>query len=176
MATIAVFLALGGGAYAALKLPKNSVGSKQLKKNAVRSAKVKNRSLLAKDFKPGEVPPGARGLQGARGPRGFRGVPATRLWVTVSTTGTIVNRSSPAIRIVDLGSSTTNGDYYVDFGRDVSACAATATLSVQPGGGTPLPGEIVLSRPDSHAVFVDVRTSTGASSAGGRGFALAIFC
>ena len=26
MATIAMFLALGGGAYAALKLPKNSVG------------------------------------------------------------------------------------------------------------------------------------------------------
>ena len=35
MATIAVFIALGGASYAATQLPKNSVGSKQLKKNAV---------------------------------------------------------------------------------------------------------------------------------------------
>jgi len=30
MATVAVFLALGGAAYAATKLPKNSVGTKQI--------------------------------------------------------------------------------------------------------------------------------------------------
>jgi hypothetical protein len=70
MATVAVFLALGGGAYAALKLPKNSVGSKQIKRNAVNSSKVKNRSLLAADFKAGQLPAGPRGLQGDRGPVG----------------------------------------------------------------------------------------------------------
>lgn len=37
MATIAVFIALGGASYAATKLPKNSVGSKQIKANAVTS-------------------------------------------------------------------------------------------------------------------------------------------
>jgi hypothetical protein len=42
MATIAVFLALGGASYAALKLPKNSVGTKQIKKNAVTTAKIKD--------------------------------------------------------------------------------------------------------------------------------------
>jgi hypothetical protein len=31
MATIAVFLALGGGTYAALRLPQNSVGTRQIK-------------------------------------------------------------------------------------------------------------------------------------------------
>jgi hypothetical protein len=41
MATIAVFIALGGASYAALKLPKNSVGTKQIKKNAVTTAKIK---------------------------------------------------------------------------------------------------------------------------------------
>ena len=40
MATIAVFIALGGAAYAA-GLPKNSVGSKQIKNNAVTGAKIK---------------------------------------------------------------------------------------------------------------------------------------
>src|SRR3954453_21723387 len=80
VATLALFLALGGGAYAAFKLPKNSVGSKQIKKNAVRTSKVKPGSLLANDFKPGQLP---RGPQGVRGLRGLPGAPATRLWIAV---------------------------------------------------------------------------------------------
>ena len=53
MATFAVFLALGGGAYAAIKLPRNSVGQRQrrsssvgaseLKTGAVRGRAVRNR-------------------------------------------------------------------------------------------------------------------------------------
>jgi hypothetical protein len=42
MSVIAVFIALGGASYAAVKLPKNSVGPKQLKKDAVTTAKIKN--------------------------------------------------------------------------------------------------------------------------------------
>jgi hypothetical protein len=45
MATVAVFIALGGAAYAAVKLPKNSVGSKQLKKNSVTAAKIKKNAV-----------------------------------------------------------------------------------------------------------------------------------
>jgi hypothetical protein len=42
MSSIAVFLVLGGGAaIAAGQLGKNSVGSKQLKRNAVTTAKIK---------------------------------------------------------------------------------------------------------------------------------------
>ncbi len=55
MATIAVFIALGGASYAALKVPKNSVGSKQLKKNAVRTAKVKNEAITAAKVKKGTL-------------------------------------------------------------------------------------------------------------------------
>jgi hypothetical protein len=54
MSTIAVFVALGGGAYA-VSVPRNSVGPAQLKANAVTAAKVKNRSLLASDFKRGQL-------------------------------------------------------------------------------------------------------------------------
>jgi hypothetical protein len=67
MATIAVFVALGGGAYAALRVPKNSVGSKQLKANAVNSSKVKNGSLLEGDFKAGQLPAGPQGPKGVQG-------------------------------------------------------------------------------------------------------------
>jgi hypothetical protein len=44
-ATLALFLSLGGGAYAAATLPANSVGAKQLKKNAVERAKLKNNAV-----------------------------------------------------------------------------------------------------------------------------------
>jgi hypothetical protein len=63
MATLAVFMLLGGGAYAATKLPKNSVTTVQ----------VKNGSLLAKDFKNGQLKPGAAGAQGPQGPKGDQG-------------------------------------------------------------------------------------------------------
>lgn len=71
MATIAVFLAFGGGAYAATQLPKNSVGTNQLKKEAVTPGKL---SAAAKSTLTGAVgATGATGVAGAVGPRGFRG-------------------------------------------------------------------------------------------------------
>src|SRR3954469_12652924 len=73
MSTIAVFLAVGGGAYAAVTLPRNSVGNKQLKAGAVSSAKVRDGSLRARDFATGQLPLGARGAQGAQGPQGVPG-------------------------------------------------------------------------------------------------------
>lgn len=83
MATFAVFAVLGGGAWAATKLPKNSVGSAQLKKNAVTTAKLKNGavtgakvrkgSLLAANFKAGQLPAGATGPAGSSGATGASG-------------------------------------------------------------------------------------------------------
>jgi hypothetical protein len=49
VATLALFVALGGASYAAIKLPKNSVGTKQIKKNAVTGPKVKDNSLTGAD-------------------------------------------------------------------------------------------------------------------------------
>jgi hypothetical protein len=40
VATLALFVALGGGAYAAFRLPKNSVGTKQIKNGAVTNKKL----------------------------------------------------------------------------------------------------------------------------------------
>jgi uncharacterized iron-regulated membrane protein len=44
-ATLALFVALGGGAYAATALPAHSVGAKQLKNGAVVAAKIKNNAV-----------------------------------------------------------------------------------------------------------------------------------
>jgi len=60
VAMLALLVALGGVGYAATALPRNSVGTPQLKKNAVTSIKVKDRSLLARDFKRGQLPRAAR--------------------------------------------------------------------------------------------------------------------
>jgi hypothetical protein len=73
VATMALFLALGGGAYAAVKLPADSVGSKELKRDAVSSNEVKDGSLLERDFKQGHVPKGPQGPQGGLGHPGDKG-------------------------------------------------------------------------------------------------------
>ncbi len=52
MATLAVFIALGGGALAALRIPANSVGTRQLKRGAVTGIKVREGSLTGADIKP----------------------------------------------------------------------------------------------------------------------------
>ena len=49
IALLALFIALGGTTYAATALPKNSVGPRQLKKNAVTAPKVRNNSLTGAD-------------------------------------------------------------------------------------------------------------------------------
>jgi Collagen triple helix repeat (20 copies) len=69
---LALFVALSGTAYAA-SLPRNSVGTAQLKRNAVTSPKVKPASLLASDFRQGQLPAGPQGPQGPRGPQGATG-------------------------------------------------------------------------------------------------------
>jgi hypothetical protein len=69
ISTVCLFLLLGGGAaFAATQLPKNSVGSKQIKKEAVTPAKL---SSAAKATLTG--PKGATGATGATGVKGDKG-------------------------------------------------------------------------------------------------------
>ena len=69
-----------GHAAARLVVPTNSVGAVQIKKDAVTGFKVKNGSLMAADFKAGQLPRGPQGLKGDRGeqgPKGDQGDPGT---------------------------------------------------------------------------------------------------
>jgi hypothetical protein len=69
IACLALVVALSGTSYAnILNVPVNSVGTVNLKANAVISSKVKNRSLLAVDFKAGQLPvPGVSGYEVVEG-------------------------------------------------------------------------------------------------------------
>lgn len=81
VALIALFVALGGSGYAAVKINgKNikgrSIAGSKLKRSAVTATEVKNASLRAADFKPGELPAGQNGPQGPAGipgPGGTKG-------------------------------------------------------------------------------------------------------
>jgi hypothetical protein len=73
IASLALFVALGGVSWAAVTLPANSVGKRQLKRNAVTSAKVANGSLKKADFAAGQLPTGRRGATGPTGPAGGTG-------------------------------------------------------------------------------------------------------
>ncbi len=120
IACIALGVALAGTSVAAIQaLPRNSVGTKQLKRNAVISSKVKNRSLLAVDFRAGQLPagpPGTPGTPGAPGAPGQQGPPGPGArWAAVNPNGTIALQSG-GISI----SHTTTGVYIVNFGENVS--------------------------------------------------------
>jgi len=73
VALIALFVALGGSAYAVTSLPHGSVGTAQLKNGAVTGAKVKKGSLLRSNFKAGQLPAGAQGPAGPTGAQGPAG-------------------------------------------------------------------------------------------------------
>jgi hypothetical protein len=94
MSIIALVMSVAGTSYAAVRLPRNSVGSRQIKNNAVTSAKVRDGSLLRQDFALSELsalrgpqgepgakgdagPQGDRGAQGERGERGPQGLPGS---------------------------------------------------------------------------------------------------
>jgi hypothetical protein len=82
---LALLVALGGTGYAAgvASLPRSSVGTTQLKRNAVTASKIApnavraghvlNGSLLAEDFKAGQLPKGEKGDKGDKGDRGEPG-------------------------------------------------------------------------------------------------------
>jgi hypothetical protein len=128
-AALALFVALGGSAYAATQLPKNSVGAKQLKKHAVtpskltRAAEVRlrgSRGPIGNSGPRGPIgPQGPVGVRGAPGAGGEPGAPATKLFAQIKADGTI-NASGSPVTAEALG----GGEYLVNFGRDITHCAA----------------------------------------------------
>jgi hypothetical protein len=72
-ATLALFFALGGGAYAAIELTKNSVRSKHIKNGQVKSRDIGNGAVRAKDLNAELLAGGTDGIAGIAGPPGPTG-------------------------------------------------------------------------------------------------------
>ena len=119
MVVILTFIVLGGGAYAATKLPRNSVGTKQLKKGAVTKAKIKKSTLRELKGAPGPI--------GPQGAAGAAASPGGAIPAGVTLRGAAVaSMVSPAVG----NSSTGNG---ISFGGAQLAARPVAHI-VPPGG------------------------------------------
>ena len=124
-ATLALFIALGGSSYAALQLPRNSVGAQQVRTGAVRSSEVRDRSLLLRDIST-KTRRSLRGQRGAAGPAGAQGppgAPATSYFAAVSSSGSFVRGNATS-----GGRAGATGVYVVGFAQSVSGCAYSATI------------------------------------------------
>jgi hypothetical protein len=104
VASVALFVGLGGGAYAATELPSRSVGARQLRTGAVTSTAVRNGSLRATDFAPGQLPAGQKGQQGPQGLRGAQGPKGDRGPAGIA--GTVVRVSAGMVSANSLAAMT----------------------------------------------------------------------
>ena len=109
VACLALAVGLAGTGYAVTRLPRNSVTTVQ----------VKDFSLLARDFKKGQLPAGPQGPQGPAGPAG-----AGAKWALVAPSGAIIAQSG------GISSRHAGDGYYVlDFGASVQGHLIFASYS-----------------------------------------------
>ena len=105
VAYLALFVALGGTSYAALSLPANSVGTKQIRNGAVTSKKVANGSITPNKLDP-------RMIGGS-----------VRHWAFVSQDGSVIGGS----RGIHVSEGTGGSPYYVTWGDQFPhSCAVIA--------------------------------------------------
>lgn len=144
IACLALLFAMGGTAYAQFKLPRNSVTT----------IHVKDRSLLARDFKVGQVPRGAPGTQGPQGPQGPAGPggaagpagpagpsgAAALKWAVFQADGTIVTQNGD----IRLASKPFSGSYIVNIGSQARGKAIFVS-SAFAGNDTTTRGSVAAS-------------------------------
>jgi hypothetical protein len=120
VACIALLAALAGTSYAAIQLPANSVGTKQLKKNAVTAAKVKNGSLKMTDFAREQIPQGEKGDKGDPGTPGAAGATNVTVRTSAEELGFTTATCQGNERAVGGGALSTDG-FLVGVGPNVSS-------------------------------------------------------
>jgi hypothetical protein len=181
MATVAVFVALGGTSYAIAALPQNSVGSKQIRTNAVgsseiragaiRSKHLRNRSVGLQDLSL-KTRAALRGSPGASGPAGPPGPASIPYAAAVDASGGVRSGSGGQLAETHNPGS---GEFHIQFGRDMTGCYAVASLSRVPGSApvTPENGEIVT---DATGLGVKVRTRNSAGQLADLPFHVIVVC
>ena len=165
--SIALFIALGGTSYA-LTLPRNSVGSAQIRSKAVggseirsgavRSTDVRNRSLGIQDLGL-RTRESLRGRTGPAGPQGAIGPSGVTYRAAVTATGRAVRGNATSFEPRGLN------EFLVGFDRSVDQCVSTATLAAVEGGtpATPPAGRITVAR-ESGRVLVKTYDAGGAAA------------
>jgi hypothetical protein len=162
VSTLCLFIVLGGGAFAATKLPKNSVTSNQIKngaikgsdiaKSAITGANVKNGTLLASDFNTSSLPTALRGEQGPAGPPGQNGTSGiTNLIVRATAsspgTNTAIATCLPGEQAISGGGGTSPGNPLLGSAPQVSGPGSVV-------GRTPDSWQISTEAPSPQTAFV----------------------
>jgi hypothetical protein len=144
IAYVALFVALGGTSYAAVRLPAGSVGTKELHsgavtraklhRNAVTSLTVRNHVLKAVDFAPGQLKAGPKGDPGPKGDHGDKGETGPTLGVAGLDTGCCPSQTPTAAATAASTKKvtlTTRSRLYVIGSTRVgiSGCPATCILT-----------------------------------------------
>ena len=186
VALIALFVALGGASYAAVTLPRNSVGAAQLKKGAVTPPKVAKKTIAlfrgqrglrglagARGPQGAQGPTGAQGPAGAAGPQGAQGLvgptgptgptgpagaPATTLFAAVAADGVLEPTQASG---VTSAARLATGTYEVIFDENVRDCAYSATI------GDPNPGGAAGGGSDNGEISVTGRGGPGGGNVNG---------
>jgi len=177
-ASLALFVALGGTSYAAVTLPRNSVGQKQLRDNAVgtkelrrgavRSAHIRNRTIRV-----GDLARSTRStLAGRPGPAGPAGKDAATYRAVIDRSG---GRAGGNAQTSSHDRST--NVYRVEFPSDVSGCTYSATLAAVQNGPVleePPAGRITVQSGGAGNVLV--KTYDAAGNAAEAPFHLIVAC
>jgi hypothetical protein len=172
--SLALFLALGGAAYAATQLPRNSVGTNQIRREAVTAGKIakKTRNQLKGDRGPaGPQGPqgktgktGAKGATGARGAQGNQGAPGsdgTGPAFEVVTKAKPIEPAGSAVVAQNLAA----GSYVVSAEVVIeSAVTTSVACTLNGGGGSEAVGTVEAGFPLTLSL-AEVRTLGGAGNA-----------
>jgi len=141
VASLALFLALGGAAFAATQLPRNSVGTGQLKPEAVTAGKIakKTRNQLqgARGAAGQQGPQGKAGAKGAVGAKGATGATGAR-----GLTGpTGADGTGPAFEVFTAGAKVAPGQILAQTlgaGAYVITADVTATNTTEEAEALPI--------------------------------------
>jgi len=134
LALVALFIALGGTSYAALTLPKNSVGTRQIRPRAVTLSKISTsarKSLTGQTGPAGRTGPmGQTGPAGPTGPKGETGMTGASGPVNVvmrigTATAVASNASATASVGCNAGEMATGGGFFTQVGVQVTASRPT---------------------------------------------------
>jgi hypothetical protein len=140
MATVAVFIALGGTSYAAITIGGKNVRNGSLtgadvKTGSLTSSDVKNRSLLARDFKNGQLPrglPGVAGGPGLTGPVGPGGPVGLGSSGKSTASSTVVNlKPGDDWATIDELHTTTKGAGLLHFSGSIEETAVSDTTDAR---------------------------------------------
>ena len=171
VASLALLLALGGTGYAA---------SQALPRNSVTTIQVKDRSLLARDFKAGQLPrgavgpagpAGAAGPAGPAGPAGGAGSAAVK-WALVRADGgiaaqsggiTLAAKPSAGTYILSIGSAVTGKPILASAAYAADASDQRGVASAGPCGGG-AEGRTCPTSDNTSSVMVQTRNNDGVTT------------